>query len=235
MKKLKIAICSLLVLCSCLMLSACGEDQPKTLYVGDNMTFAQAVECAEDGDIIKLEKDIILSEQIKIDEDVIIDLGGYTISNTTDIWNTSTGEWSLISIDDCNVTIKNGTLQAKENDCYALDIRDEGKLTIESGTYIGNVHAVYVYEGELIVKGGEFDIQQLSEVTHDSRYTLNCYDANYKNGTAKITVMGGKFANYNPEGSTSEYPTAKFLAEGYEVSSEVVGGDTWYTVSKIEE
>lgn len=230
MKKLKITICSLLVLCSCFMLAACGEDQPKTLKVGDDMTFAQAVEKAEDGDTIKLEKDIVLSQQIEIDEDITIDLGGHTITNTTDIWNESEGKWSLISIDDCSVTIKNGTLHAKENDCYALDVRDEGKLIIESGKYIGNVHAVYVYEGQLIVKGGEFDIQQLDQKTHDSRYTLNCYDANYRNGTAKITVTGGKFANYNPAGSTSEYPTADFLADGYTTTNETVGGDIWYTV-----
>lgn len=230
MKKLKITICSLLVLCSCFMFAACGEDQPKTYYVGDNLTLAQAVDKAEDGDTIKLEKDIVLTQQVEVDEDIIIDLGGHTVSNTTDIWKLSTGKWSLISINDCSVTIKNGTLHAKENDCYALDVRDGGKLTIESGTYIGNVHSVYVHEGELIVKGGEFDIQQLDQNTNDSRYTLNCLDANYRNGTAKITVKGGKFANYNPAGSTSEYPTADFLADGYTITTEVIGPDTWYTV-----
>ena len=47
-----------------------------------------------------------------------------------------------------SLTIKGaGTLQAKENDCFAVDVQDGGTVVIEDGTYVGNVHAVYVYEG----------------------------------------------------------------------------------------
>lgn len=44
----------------------------------------------------------------------------------------------------------------KENDCYAADVRDGANLVIESGEFIGNVHAVYIYEGSLTVNGGSY-------------------------------------------------------------------------------
>lgn len=212
------------------VLAACGGDN--AIYAGKNLTLQEAVSQAEAGDLIKLDSNIVLDTQVNVDKEITIDLCGYTISGEN-IWNASTGEWSLISVqENGNLTIKNGTVEAAQDDCYAIDLRDGGKCTIVSGKYIGNVHAVYVKAGELEVKGGEFDIKQLSEVTHDSRYTLNCYDASYRNGTAKITVKGGKFANYNPAGSTSENPTAKFLADGYKVETSPAdaNGDVWYTV-----
>ena len=80
---------------------------------------------------------------------VILNMDGKTISNTTDIWNEATGAWSLISVrNGGNLTITgNGKLQAKANDCFAVDVQGGAKLTIENGTFVGNVHAVYVYQG----------------------------------------------------------------------------------------
>ena len=225
---LVLALC-LIVPCA-LMFTACGKDDD-TIYAGTKLTLQEAVDKAEGGDLVKLDSNITLTAQVNINKKVTIDLAGYTINNAEDIWDTTNKEWSLISVkENGDLTIKNGTIQAKENDCYAIDIRDGGKCVIESGKYIGNVHSVYVREGNLSITGGEFDIQQLSDVTGDSRYTLNCYDASYNNGSATITVTGGKFANYNPNGSTSEYPTADFLADGYTVDTYEDNGDTWYVV-----
>lgn len=203
-----------------------------TIYVGSEMTLENAVEAVADGGEIVLTTDVELDKQINITKNVEIDLAGHKIANTNDVWNVDNSEWSLISVDGGNLVISNGTVDAKENDCYAIDIRNGGKCTIESGTYIGNVHAVYVKQGSLIVNGGTFDIKQLSEVSGDSRYTLNCFDESYSQGEATIAVCGGTFANYNPSGSTSEYPTADFVADGYKVEQSVAdgNGDIWYTV-----
>ena len=47
---------------------------------------------------------------------------------------------------------------------------------------------------------------------------MNCYDANYTAGTAKINVYGGKFYNFNPAESYSEPGgPVSFVAEGYHV------------------
>ena len=165
-----------------------------------------------------LAADLVLDESIAVmpGKEVALDLNGKTISNTTDIWNTAANDWSLLSVRGGSLTIKGaGTLQAKENDCFAVDVMDGGKVVIEDGTYVGNVHAVYVFEGSVEIKGGKYSIQQPSELTSPYGYVLNCYDANCKNGTAKIMVSGGEFEKFNPADCAAEGAHTNFLADGY--------------------
>lgn len=165
-----------------------------------------------------LAADLVLDESIAVmpGKEVTLDLNGKTISNTTDIWNTAANDWSLLSVRGGSLTIKGaGTLQAKENDCFAVDVMDGGKVVIEDGTYVGNVHAVYVFEGSVEIKGGKYSIQQPSELPSPYGYVLNCYDANCKNGTAKIMVSGGEFEKFNPADCAAEGAHTNFLADGY--------------------
>ena len=55
---------------------------------------------------------------------------------------------------------------------------------------------------------------------------------NHANGTAKITVKGGTFVNFNPADCQAEGAHTNFVADGYTVKSEAHGSDTWYTVVK---
>ena len=159
----------------------------------------------------------------------ILNLNGNTIMNTEDIWDKDSGRtWSLISVRGEYLVINgNGSVIAKENDCYAIDVRDGGRLVIEDGFFNGNITAVYAYEGTVEVKGGEFDIQQLNPGPNDKRFMLNCFDANYKNGTAKIIVSGGKFHGFDPGNNLAEGPETNFLAPGYK---SVDLGDGWFEV-----
>jgi hypothetical protein len=61
---------------------------------------------------------------------------------------------------------------------------------------------------------------------------LNCYDANYTAGTAKIIVTGGKFYDFNPADNTAEGPGTSFVPEGYHVEISQDGDSTVYTVKK---
>ena len=125
-----------------------------------------------------------------------------------------------------SLTIKGaGTLQAKENDCFAVDVQDGGTVVIEDGTYVGNVHAVYVLNGTAEIKGGKYSIQQPSELSSPYGYVLNCYDANYKKGTAKIIVTGGEFVKFNPGDCAAEGAHTNFLAAGYK-STQI--GDSYF-------
>lgn len=137
------------------------------------------------------------------------------------MWNiqNEAKDWSLISVrNGGNLTVTgNGTMKAKENDSYAIDLQEGGIVTIENGTFIGNISAVYVKEEDLTVNGGIYSIQQLSEVSHDERYTLNCLDANYQAGIARIIVKGGTFAKYNPAANLAEISGADFVPDGYKV------------------
>ena len=166
---------------------------------------------------------------------VTLNATGKTIANTQNIYNEATFDWSMISVRGWmgNLTITGGTFTAKENDCYVMDVRDGGYLTIEDGKFIGNVDAIYVEKGTAIIEGGFFDIQQkLTGSTLEAQYKtlLNCQDANYSAGRAKIIVKGGTFVNFDPSNNPEGVGTS-FIADGYKVTSETqTNGDVWYTV-----
>ena len=176
----------------------------------------------------KLAADLVLDESmvVKAGKEVVLDLNGKTVSNTADLWNESIDSWSLLSVRGGSLTIKGaGTLQAKENDCFAVDVQDGGTVVIEDGTYVGNVHAVYVYEGTAEIKGGKYSIQQLSSNPDPYGYVLNCYDKNRENGIAKIIVTGGEFEKFNPADCAAEGAHTNFLADGYK-STQI--GDSYF-------
>ena len=180
----------------------------------------------------KLAADLVLDRAIAVaaGKEVTLDLNGKTISNTSDLWNESIASWSLLSVRGGSLTIKGaGTLQAKENDCFAVDVQDGGTVVIEDGTYVGNVHAVYVYEGTAEIKGGKYSIQQLSSNPDPYGYVLNCYDKNRKNGIAKIIVTGGEFVKFNPADCAAEGAHTNFLADGYK-STQI--GDSYFVTKE---
>lgn len=73
---------------------------------------------------------------------------------------------------------------------------------------------MYVFKGTAEIKGGEYSIQQLSD-HNDCRFTLNCYDPNYKAQTATFTVTGGTFHNFDPANCLAEGPNTNFVAKDY--------------------
>ena len=187
------------------------------------------------GKIVTLGKDIAPTEAITVSGNVksTLDLDGKKLANTKDIWETTPNSWSLVSArSGANLTITgNGTFAAKENDCYAVDVQDGSTVTITSGTFNGNIHAVYVLEGTAIIQGGFYSVQQkYPDSAKADEFVLNCYDANRANGTAKIIVTGGTFVNFNPADCQAEGAHTNFVANGYTVVSETHGTDTWYTV-----
>lgn len=154
--------------------------------------------------VVKLTKDVVVAETTIVSKNITIDLNGYTVKNTEDIWNEDTKSWSLISVRNGGILTLldssdagTGTLCAKENDCFAVDVRNGGMLIIESGNYIGNISSVYVYSGTAYINGGYYKVQQVSSANGYGE-TINCYDANFKNGTATVIISGGSFYNFNP-------------------------------------
>lgn len=221
-----------------------GEDSEDTFYVVLPVSdVLDAISQGEDVDLT-ISADLATSKEIKVNgSKVTINANGKTVANTADIWNEGTGAWSLVSAQGgAALTVKgNGTFKAKENDCFAVDVQDGSTLVIEDGTFIGNVHAVYVLEGTAYIKGGFYSVQQkYSDASKADEFVLNCYDANRANGTAKIIVTGGTFVNFNPANCQAEGAHTNFVAEGYKVVSETKekeDGTTevWYTVVLDEE
>lgn len=227
-----LSICLIVPLC----LLFCGCNNNNKIYAGKDKTIEEAITQVSEGGTIILDSDIEITKPIVITKKVTIDLAEKSIKNVngaeSDLYNTDTKEWSLISVqENGELIIKNGTLEAEENDCFAIDVRNGGKCTIESGNYIGNISSVYVYEGELTVSGGKFSIKQLNN-TSQGPYgaLLNCRDEKYTSGVAKITVKGGSFQNFNPENNLAEGENTNFLADGY--SSTLDQTTNYYVVSK---
>ena len=203
-------------------------------------TLEAAIEDAPKGGTVRLDGDIDITEPIVITKELTLDLNGNTIApdaNTT-IWqdDDNTHRWSLIRVAaGGNLTVTGeGTLRAAENDSYAIDLYDEtSKCTIENGTFVGNVHAVYVFAGELTVNGGTFSVQQKYSTEYPDEYVLNCFDASYESGTASITVSGGTFVGFNPSNCRAEGAGTDFCAPGYIVEKDSTGGEISYTVTKL--
>lgn len=197
---------------------------------------ANALSAANNATVTML-KDAVFTDTCIVTGTVTLDMNDRKISNTTDIWKDTdeVDKWSLISVrENGNLTITgNGTLSTKENDIYAVDVYDAtSSCTIESGTFIGNIHAVYVRNGSLTVNGGTYSIQQLyGDASKAYEFVLNCYDDNHKVGTAKITVNGGTFENFNPADCKAEGEGTDFVAEGYTVTK----NGEWFTVIPVPE
>ena len=190
------------------------------------------------GSVITVTDEIKPSETLVADKkDITLNMNGKTIVNDTDLWEKG-GEynWSLVSAQNgSSLTIEgNGTFKAKENDCYAVDVQDGSTVTIKNGTFVGNIHAVYVQKGTAIIEGGTYSVQQkFPDANKADEFVLNCYDANRANGTAKIIVKGGTFINFNPADCWAEGAHTNFVADGYKVTSETkANGDVYYTVVK---
>ena len=218
-----------------------GTQTPTENSITTADALKKAIDDAQPGGTVTLDEDIAITAPIVINKQITLNLNGKKISASSAIWNdTETiNNWSLISVrENGNLTITgNGTLQAIENDSYAVDVMDGGSCTIENGTFIGNIHSIYVFDGTLVVNGGTFSVQQKYSETQPYQFVLNCYDANYKVGSAQITVYGGSFKGFNPRDCEAEGVGTNFCAPGCVVKVEK-DQDTdldMYTVKKLDE
>ena len=117
-----------------------------------------------------------------------------------------------------------------------------GKIIINDDVTIeAQTHAVYAEKGVIEINGGTFKLTNWADAEKDVngnlKFLINCYDANYKNGSANIIVKGGKFYDFNPAESYGEpNGPVSFVAEGYEsvMTTETIDGveHKIYTVKK---
>lgn len=189
-------------------------------------TLADAIRLAAKGRTITLLADVEQNTQLTINKSITLDLNGKTIKNTEDIWGETAN--AILSITNgAKVTITgNGTIDAKENDCYTINVV-KGDLTIENGTFYGNVSVVQVEEGTLSVKGGTFDLHQKWEGS--SKYLFNCIDEAYVDGSANVAISGGTFVGFDPNVSPEQKVDGKapsFAAPGAGITKNEDGSFT---------
>ena len=111
-----------------------------------------------------------------------------------------------------------------------------GKIVINGGNIEAQTHAVYAENGVIEINGGTFKLTNADTAERDTngnlRFLINCLDKNYKAGTAKIIVKGGKFYEFDPANNVAEGANTNFVAEGYHSVMSEEEGKRVYTVVK---
>lgn len=129
-----------------------------------------------------------------------------------------------------------GTIRAEG--AYGLwNSATSGKIVINGGNIEAQTHAVYAENGVIEINGGTFKLTNADTAERDEngnlRFLINCLDKNYKAGTAKIIVKGGKFYEFDPASNASEGPGTNYVAEGYQSVESTEDGKKVYTVVKL--
>lgn len=183
-----------------------------------------------EGGLMTIDSDVTVTSSVNIKTDSNLKLTG-SLTPVNEIWadnNVAILQYS--GAENTHTISGTGTLNTIENDSYGIHLVG-GILTIEGDVTIqGNITCVQVQEGTCYIKGGNYELQQLDD-TYGTGLMLNIIDSARKAGTAAIIVTGGRFKNFDP--SAGNVNDGSFVPDGYTVTSEVVGEDTYYTVTKV--
>lgn len=135
-----------------------------------------------------------------------------------------------------------GTIDAGGGICVesmdtGVTINLTGSTTVYKSERPGG-ELIYAYKGTINITNGTFR-------NSESNFTLNCYDANYKAGTANIVVTsssktsGPHFLDFDPGNNKAEGEGTNFVGEGCEsvssgtITAEMVGTKTYgYTITE---
>lgn len=93
-------------------------------------------------------------------------------------------------------------------------------IYLECGAYT-------TYKSTLNIHGGVF------ECDGDASHLINCYDAAYRVGNAKVNICGGTFVGFNPADNIAEGEHTNFVAPGYKsVETTYNGKQAWTVVAE---
>ena len=191
-------------------------------------TLAEAIAAAKDGETVTLLTDA--TEDVTISKNITLDLGGKTLTNT------NAGKATLTIAKGATATVKNGSIVGGTG-YYTIDnygtatledvtatagntdssmIRNDGTLTIESGSYSGGLNVVKSEEDStLTINGGKFEL---------SYAVSNSYTGViYAYGTTTIT--GGEFVcNATTPGWAHPQCVVTGMVEGHPSFTKITGG-----------
>lgn len=199
--------------------------------VGDTeyATLKEAIANAVAGQTVTLIADVNTPETTYVvSKNLTIDLNGKTV--------TGYGYDGVFQIDgkDAKVLIKNGNVVAVEQSGtagkYAMAVwacAENCVVTLEDLTVTQDIthtddkqmDMIYTSKGTIIINSGSF-------TSGTPAWTLNCKDAAFKDGSAKIIVNGGTFTGFDPCNNAAEGKGTSFVAEGVGVDYDENGSFT---------
>lgn len=199
-------------------------------------TLAKAIAAAKDGDTVTLLADA--TEDVGVDKNITLDLGGKTLTGTK-----TDKKASLTVVKGATATVKNGTILGTANGYYTIQnngtatfesltatagntgasmIDNWGALTITSGTYTGGLNVVKSEEGSVLtINGGEFT--RTSAPRFGITGTILVY------GTTTIT--GGEFIDNTS--STNARVLVTGVVKGYTAITKISGGKFTNKIANI--
>lgn len=193
-------------------------------YTVDELVMAAAL-----GGTINLNGNVGINQDLVFRKDAILNLNGNTlnVSNST-----------VTIAGTANVTINGeGTIAKTGQDAFgssaAVYVNSaNASVTINGGNITSDgTEAVYVQIGTAYITGGYY---AAAKDYNGVYYTLNCNDANFKTGAAKIIVTGGTFENFDPANTkadkNSDDSNGNLVAPGYKSVPVTVNGKSCYTV-----
>ncbi len=180
-------------------------------------TLAQAIAEAGENSTVTLLADVNTPETTYvISKSLTIDLNGKTI--------TGSGYDGVFQIDGkgAHVLIKNGNVVAVEQSGtegkYTMAVwacAENCVVTLQDLKVTQNIthtddkqmDMIYASKGTIIIDSGFFK-------SGTPAWTLNCKDAAFKDGSAKIIVNGGEFVGFDPRNNKAEGTGTSFVADG---------------------
>lgn len=191
-------------------------------------TLADAIAAAEAGQTVTLLADT--TEDVTINKNITLDLGGKTLTNT------NAGKATLTIAKGATATVKNGsvvggnsyytiqnngtatlegvTATAGNTDSSMID--NWGTLTIESGDYSGGMNTVKSEEGStLTINGGTFTCD------FGKKWSYTAVILVY----GDTTINGGKFIQKTTNTSSYAKVVMTGKEDGYEATTKVTGGE----------
>ena len=183
---------------------------------------------AQGGSFI-LDEDVNLGDNSAVfTKDSKLNLNGHTVKGgKVYVAGQTTGADISALVVDNGATLTITGEGAVEGNTYGVYAK-KGTLNIEGGKYSAETSAVQIAEATVNISGGEF-----SNTASDKRYTINCIDANWKNGTAKVNITGGKYTDFNPANNAAEGAGTNFVADGYQAAETAAG--VWEVVPEGKE
>lgn len=181
---------------------------------------------------LNINESVEIESDIHFNETIILDANANVGINVCDYSISKSGSGAAIRVNGGNLIIdgEQGHINGDDNgietgDNQAVRCSNNGHIKINGGYFTvgddgknGGNSVIYCTEGIVEIYGGVFEYTgKNTEV--GNKFVLNCQNANYIDGKAKIVVYGGTFMNgYNPAISYSDEngvnPT-NFVAKGY--------------------
>lgn len=170
----------------------------KVAKVGENHYYSlqEAIDAANDGDIITLVADIKTVQNVTINKNVVVDLNGHTVNGA-------------ILPSNGDITVKNGWIKNTDNSQSAIEI-NSGKLNLANVNIESARHAVRIDgEVEAVIDGGTYKV-----VPVDGK-TVHAVNVS---GNANVVIKNGEFIG--PKGTVADSGAAVNVQEGSTVTIE---------------